>query len=255
MYIDEFKRLKDEFRNLAVGDDGARTQLINELENVILASMTSQDARRYIDQLAAVPFDYASAGQEFRSRKWGEARLKVIGIIDGAIHQVKLIGEAKTPVSAPEHTLNKAFLVHGQDHAMLHEIEAFVRRIGMEPVILLEEASRGRTVIEKVEDHADVPFAVVLFSPDDVGRAASAPPGTEKPRARQNAVLEAGFFIGKLGRQNVTVVVDGEHDAESEYPSDLAGVVTIRYVDGGDWKTRLMREFKASGLMFDPGNA
>lgn len=72
---------------------------------------------------------------------------------------------------------------------------------------------------------------------------------------RQNVVLEAGFFIGKLGRPNVTVVVDGTRDAQAEYPSDMSGIVTVHYQAGGYWKMRLMRDFKASDLVFNAGLA
>ncbi|MPQ87262.1 nucleotide-binding protein, partial [Pseudomonas sp. MAFF 730085] len=48
-------------------------------------------------------------------------------------------------------------------------VARFLERIGFEAVILHEQANQGRTVIEKVEAHGDVGFAVVLLTPDDEG--------------------------------------------------------------------------------------
>jgi len=63
-------------------------------------------------------------------------------------------------------------------------------------------STTGRTIIEKFEDRSDVGFAVVLLTPDDPGAIADRPDDL-RPRARQNVILELGFFLGKLGRQRV----------------------------------------------------
>ena len=101
------------------------------------------------------------------------------------------------------------FLVHGHDQAR-HEIARFLERItkDVEVVVLSEQASRGRTVIEKFEEHGAVAsFAVVLLTPDDIGRAVTA--SETMPRARQNVVFELGYFYGKLGRDRVVVLNKG----------------------------------------------
>lgn len=69
-----------------------------------------------------------------------------------------------------------------------------------------------------------------------------------KPRARQNVVLELGYFIGKLGRDRVIVLNKGG----VEKPSDVAGVMYIDYPTG-NWKVELMRELLAQGLDVDAG--
>ncbi len=85
-------------------------------------------------------------------------------------------------------TSSKVFIVHGHDGEARETVARFLNNIGFEPVILNEQANKGRTIIEKVEANSDVGFAVVLLTPDDVGRANSA---TElEPRARQNVLLE-----------------------------------------------------------------
>jgi predicted nucleotide-binding protein len=67
-----------------------------------------------------------------------------------------------------------------------------------------------------------------------------------KPRSRQNVVLELGFFVGKLGPERVTALVEGD----VELPSDFDGVVYIS-LDTADWQKQLGIELQAAGYQFD----
>lgn len=97
-------------------------------------------------------------------------------------------------------------------------VARFLDQLGFQPIILHEQANQGRTVMEKVEAHGQVDFAVVLLTPDDEGCAKG---GTPEPRARQNVLLELGYFLGRLGRDKVCALKRGT----VEIPSDFAGVV------------------------------
>ena len=139
----------------------------------------------------------------------------------------------------------RIFIVHGQDGEARETVARFITTIGLEPVILHEQASRGRTVIEKVEANSDVGFAVVLLTPDDLGRAKGA--SELEPRARQNVLLELGYFIAKLGRDRVCALKRGH----VEVPSDFAGVVWEEMDVNGGWKQGLGRELEAAGQSID----
>jgi len=150
------------------------------------------------------------------------------------------------PVSlrAPSVAGDKVFLVHGHDEAVLQAVARFVGKLGLTPVILHEQASKGRTVIEKLEQHGEVGFAVVLLTPDDVGGSSEK---TLRPRARQNVVLELGYFLGRLERQHVCALYSGE----LELPSDYMGVVYVPFDEGGGWQLKLAKELKAAGFSLD----
>ena len=136
----------------------------------------------------------------------------------------------------------RVFIVHGHDGEAKEMVARFLTNIGLEPVILHEQANRGRTVIEKVEANDDVGFAVVLLTPDDLGRTKD---GVDlEPRVRQNVLLELGYFIAKLRRENVCTLKRGQ----VEIPSDFAGVVWDNMDPSGGWKQRLGQELKASGI-------
>ena len=142
---------------------------------------------------------------------------------------------------------NRVFVVHGRDEAAKHTVARFLEGLGLEPVILQEQPSQGRTVIEKFEDYAQtVGFAVVLGTPDDVGSLADEMDNLQ-PRMRQNVVLELGYFAGALGRKRVCALLKGD----VEKPSDYDGVIYIQLDDFGGWRMELAKELNAAGLPVD----
>ncbi|WP_376960767.1 TIR domain-containing protein [Azospirillum sp. A26] len=134
--------------------------------------------------------------------------------------------------------------MHGHDGEARETVARFLSTIGFDPIILHEQANRGRTIIEKVEANSDVSFAVVLLTPDDEGNVKG---GAPEPRARQNVLLELGYFIGRLGRENVCALMRGR----VEIPSDFAGVVWTPMNDGNGWKQALGKELQAAGHQID----
>ena len=142
---------------------------------------------------------------------------------------------------------NDVFIVHGHDEAAKQAIAGFVRRFGLNAIILDEQANRGQTIIEKFEENADeAGFAIVLLTPDDVG-APKDKTDEFKPRARQNVVLELGYFMGKLGRERVCPLFKGG----VEKPSDIDGVVYVPMDSSNGWQLKLGIEMKQAGLPID----
>lgn len=150
----------------------------------------------------------------------------------------------KTELVIPDS--NKVFIVHGHDEAALQGLARFLEKLGLEAIVLKEQPNQGRTIIEKFEAFAaEVGFAVVLLTPDDVGAAAST--AEQTARARQNVIFELGFFAGKLGRGRVCLLQRGH----IEIPSDLSGVIYTELDNAEGWKPKLVAEMKAAKLDFD----
>lgn len=180
-----------------------------------------------------------------------EGKTKAVQILKSAIKWLNdEIADAvetapvKVPVQIASPSSQKVFIVHGHDEGARQTVARFIERIGFEAIILSEQANQGRTVIEKIEAHGDVGFAVVLLTPDDVG---GKDVNSLRPRARQNVLLELGYFIALLGRERVCTLAKGD----LEIPTDFAGVVWEPLDDGGAWKAALARELKASGYPID----
>lgn len=140
---------------------------------------------------------------------------------------------------------NKVFVVHGHDEGAREAVARFLEKIGLDAIILHEQANQGRTVIEKVEAYGDVGFAVVILTPDDQGRKKD--DKDLEPRARQNVLLELGYFIGRLGRNRVCTLKRGEVGI----PSDFAGALWVEMSDGNAWKLALAKELSAAGCKVD----
>lgn len=165
-------------------------------------------------------------------------------IEDNALKPEEIKGIQKTKVTEKTYSKEKVFIVHGHDDGLKNEVARLIERQNIEAIILHEQASGGKTIIEKIEINTDVGFGIVLYTPCDVGSKK----GNEKnlkDRARQNVVFEHGYLIGKLGRENVAAIVKGE----VETPGDVSGVVYIQH--SGSWKFELLKELKGSGYDID----
>ncbi|MEO1691482.1 MAG: nucleotide-binding protein [Cyanobacteria bacterium J06631_6] len=141
---------------------------------------------------------------------------------------------------------NKVFIVHGHDELLKTQTARMIRELGLEAIILHEQASSGKTIIEKIEEYTNVGFAIILYTPCDVG----AKKGNESnlsERARQNVIWEHGYLTGKLGRKNVCALVKGN----IEKPSDISGILYISVDDAGKWQYDVGKELRQSGYSVD----
>lgn len=138
--------------------------------------------------------------------------------------------------------MDKIFIVHGHDGELKHAVARLVEKQGLEAIILSEQANKGKTIIEKFEENSDVSGAICLFTADDLGHAKATQ--DEQPRARQNVVFEAGYFMGKLSRGRVVIIAE----SGMELPSDMQGIV---YTNKNNWEVDVLRELNAMGYAID----
>ena len=202
---------------------------------------------------AGGPDEAARDAEYFRG-----AVAEAVALIDAAIYQLDLMVEppaTATPVAVTESQVAdgespSVFLVHGHDGEAKHHAARVLHQLcGFEPTILHEQASGGRTVIEKLDRYSNpATAAVVLLTADD--RGGSVKSGELNLRARQNVVFELGYFIGRLGRSNVVALTKGG----IEIPSDIGGVVYID-MDQANWQFELAKELaQIPGLPIDVRN-
>jgi predicted nucleotide-binding protein len=170
------------------------------------------------------------------SCKWG------LEIVRGMLENFMEEWEVNT-MSLIDSKPTKVFIVHGHDELLKVKIARLVEQQGIEAIILSEKENEGKTIIEKLEGHSDVGAAILLFTPDDSGKEIFEE--NAKPRARQNVVFEAGFFMGKLGRNKTIMVATGKN---LELPSDLHGLI---YTSDTNWQFSIIREMKAMGFDVD----
>lgn len=171
------------------------------------------------------------------------------------IYTLTEIGKMSMKESTP--WSNSVFIVHGKNRKSLKELQSMLKEFGLDPIVLYEQPSGSRTIIEKLEKYSNVGYAFVILTPDDRG-------GSFKKRsrlsgvnilegmafsARQNVILECGYFIGRLGRDRVCCLYKGN----VELPSDMHGIVYIRFEESIDEaRDMIMKELKAAGYEIAP---
>jgi predicted nucleotide-binding protein len=202
-----------------------------------------------VDEIANFLF---SACNQIDERNWRVHKTDIIARLRGFRMRTEwqqLPNKAETEISDLRTPLvkssnKKIFIVHGHDNAVRESVARFVEQLGLQPIILHEQVNQNLTVIEKLEKHSDVGFAIVLLTPDDVG---SKKGGTTVPRARQNVLIELGYFVGKLGRGRVCTL----RAENTEIPSDFSGVVYTDMDKAGAWKNSLASELRSAGCNID----
>jgi predicted nucleotide-binding protein len=185
---------------------------------------------RYIDGL---PPDLRSHQEKMRERLEAKIEIFLAALAVG------------TSRSRPSRNSKNVFVVHGRNEQYRTEVCAVISALGLNPVVLHEQPNKGRTIIEKFEQHSDVGFAVVILSGDDHGKLQSAGSQSLKARPRQNVVLEFGFFLGSLGRERVCPL----YEPGVELPSDYDGVLWVELKSDMSWRDQLRRELEAAGIL------
>jgi predicted nucleotide-binding protein len=141
------------------------------------------------------------------------------------------------------------FIVHGRDHSVRDEIDLFLtKELHLSTVVMEAGPYSGRTLPEKFEEMAhEAAFAILILSADD--RLVDQTNNRELTRARQNVILELGFFWGLLGRIGAVALLVAS-DPLMELPSDAQGLGWIPITtDLGETKRLLLRELRAAHLV------
>ena len=150
-----------------------------------------------------------------------------------------------SPASSPPSTSrspNRVFVVHGQNETARTAVVGFLRSVGLEAIVLHEQPNMGRHLLTKFIQEAElVTFAVVVMTDDDTGSLKGRPPN---PRARQNVILELGYFLAHLRQPRVCALIT----PGLETPSDFDGIVYIRMDSDGIWRQELARELRAANM-------
>jgi len=122
----------------------------------------------------------------------------------------------------------KVYIVHGHDLASKEQLENLLYSWNLKPLVTQDRAPGGRTIIEALErDLSECDYCIVLLTPDDIGFSKESSEKAQRPRARQNVILELGIAIGKLGRDKILVL----RKSEIEEPSDILGMIYESFND------------------------
>ncbi len=146
----------------------------------------------------------------------------------------------------------RVFVVHGHDVAARDQLELRLRRMRLQPIVLVNQPGGGDTIIEALERYLRrdnrIGFACVLLTPDDEGHLVGDPSGLQN-RARQNVVMELGMVLARLGRDRVAIL----HQESVELPSDIGGLICHQFKNRVDEvMSMLFRDLQRAGYDPDP---
>ena len=215
----------------------------------LLAELGHPETEDYIHP-SHLAFSWPSSGNNFATNPYLRRAISTSQFAN------QLINEANASTSllnknsvdnkkSKQFDCTKVFIVHGRDELVKAVTARFVEKLGFSAIILHEQANSGKTIIEKIEEYTNVGFAIVLYTPCDIGGLANESP--QKPRARQNVVFEHGYLIGKLGRQNVCALVKND----VEIPNDISGIVYIPLDSDSAWQLKIVKELENAGYPVD----
>lgn len=135
------------------------------------------------------------------------------------------------------------FIIHGHDEALKDAVQLFLEVAGVNYVVLHQRPDKGRNIIDKlIQEGYTANYAIALLSPDDDLASGK--------RARQNVILEIGYFMGLLGKERVRLLVKGDVDI----PSDLHGVLYTKFTNDSHWKSKMAQELQAVGIRVNMDN-
>ncbi|MBX9894291.1 MAG: nucleotide-binding protein [Nitrosomonas sp.] len=181
--------------------------------------------------------------------KDSEEKNLLISVVHGGTAPIAVPIKSDESMPSPASIVKepKVFVVYGHDTETRDQLELMLLRMNIKPVILGNVAPDGKTIIEALIANTDVPYAVVLLTPDDEGYKAGL--SDQKAfRARQNVVLEMGMFLSKLGRERVAIL----HKGNLELPSDIHGLIYIPFkISVQEAKNKLAASLQKAGFYID----
>lgn len=231
-------------------------ELCEQIDSLICARVRSSSPA-FKDWKAKVKLQLAKFGEEsIQYKSWSKIHFSPMAYFDETdyvtpcregLESAKSLLEAiledmeESEMKVTKFDMSKIFIVHGHDDNLKNKVARLLEQQGIEAIILHEQPNAGKTIIEKIERYSNVGAAIILFTPDDTGKANK---DTEYSlRARQNVVFEAGYFIGYLGRDRIVPLVT---DSSIELPSDLQGMV---YTSGNSaWQYEVIDNLKELGF-------
>lgn len=136
------------------------------------------------------------------------------------------------------------FVVHGHDDARRMELCRILKdELGLCPKVVQEEPNDTiETILGKIERlAAECHVAIILMTADDEMKT-----GTK--RARQNVILELGYFLGlwRTKEQRRIIILQAP---EVETPSDISGVIYLSFTkEVAEVYMRMMKQLKYWGV-------
>lgn len=150
------------------------------------------------------------------------------------------------PISRPSRPpkTEYVFIIHGHDELNMRRLSDLLRdHFHLKPIVIIAKPGMSRPLIDKFEEDSKMcSFALALFTPDDHVETLK----EEYDQARPNVIFETGWFVGRLGRHRVLILLK----EGTEIHSDLDGVSRIQFIEDINEKAlEIQRELQAAKII------
>lgn len=245
-YESELARIHASFRHtrdgidIAEGDEALYRQYVRELVDLYNDALGANSYSAQIDVEYRNGFGY-----------FGTPSLKgvenVLSVVRASLTRLRrnptILVQRKTEDSL-RHKEN-VFIIHGRDEAKWRELKDIIQsELRLNPIVLMQQPDAGcKTVVEKFEHYAQTcSYAIAVFTPDDEVTS-----GNEVYlQARPNVIYELGWFCGRLGRENVMLLLK---EGTSIF-SDFGGIIQKRFaVNVSEKIVEIRKDLQAAGVL------
>jgi len=182
-------------------------------------------------------------------------------VLDVPVHSDKKVATAKTPQPAsrrePKDTIEVApesvlrvvspsvFISHGKESVALRKLKEFIETLGIEPLIVKEQASLDKDVPDKVNFYLNqADFVIILATGDDTVRDEKT--GAEIKQPRQNVIHEIGLAQKTHPGRIIYLLEEG-----ANFPSNIRPRVweSFKQRNMMDAFLGIVRELRAYGIL------
>lgn len=238
---DSQKRYRESLREKLVEKSGALGQIIENLthKRLIKLPMTGEVTTIWAEGLSTFPSTYRENSLDKCIDATNEAIGKLKSDIKNGIRDEQGNLIHKSQLASGE--TPKAFIAHGGDSTALSKLRSFLEALGVQPLIVEEQPSEGRSIGENVDYYAkQADCAIILATKGDIDGK------TGKFIPRGNVLIEIGKSQ-ELFKDRIIYLIQ----AGTKLPTNIDEKVRARFTSQtmGDAFIKIAKELNKFGIL------
>ena len=159
--------------------------------------------------------------------------------VESIIQKYEIVGIEEKPATMAE--IPKAFIAHGGDSPALRDLKSFLQALGVQPLVVEEQPSEGRSVSENVDWYArQADCTIILATKGDIdGKTGSFIP-------RGNVLMEIGK-LQQIFKDRIIYLLQ----AGTKFPTNISEKVRERFTTQSMDKAfiKIAKELKKFGIL------
>ncbi len=173
-------------------------------------------------------------------RHFGRKLPNVEATLQNIIWQLETFGTPHLP-SEGEGNIPKVFIAHGPMSNSLEKLRKYLTSLGIQPLVIEEEPSEGRSISEQVEFYLDEADCAIVFGTADDEELKEG-----KLYPRRNVCIEIGRFQERFPNQIIYLLEEG-----ASLPSNISEKIYERFTQENMEKafSKTALELRAFGLL------